>query len=150
MLFRVAQVQRVDDHVDIRAVFAAHLALRNIDHLDSLSVEFAQVFTIVVPIAVGPLVDEAALFQQALEDQLDLEIARLHVPRADGQVLEVDKDGDQRLFRHVPSVSSTSRLPDGTLSTNRVGGRGSRRAEPVHERPGSAGASPSRSALRVA
>ncbi len=41
MIFRIAQIERIDDHADIGAVLAAHLALRDVDQLDSLAVEFA-------------------------------------------------------------------------------------------------------------
>ncbi len=101
MLFGVAQVQRVDHHVDVGAVLAAGLALRDVDHLDAVAVELADGVAVVVPVAIGPLVDDAALLQQPFEDQLDLEIRPLRVADAEGQVLEVDKDGDQGFVGHA-------------------------------------------------
>ena len=96
----VAQVERVDDHVDVGAVLAAHPALRDVDQLDALAVELADRVVVVAPVAIGPLVDDAALLQQPLEHQLDLELPGLHLPHADGQVLEIDEHGDQRFFGH--------------------------------------------------
>ena len=46
------------------------------------------------PVAIGPLVDDAALLQQPLEDQLYLELAGLHFANADGQVLKIDEYGN--------------------------------------------------------
>ncbi len=76
------------------------LRLRDVDHLDALGVELAHGVLVVAPVAVGPLVDDAALLQQPLQHQLDLELAGLHVADADGQVLEIDEDGNQRFFGH--------------------------------------------------
>ena len=76
------------------------LRLRDVDQLDALAVELAHRVFVVPPVAVGPLEDDAALLQQPLEHQLDLELAGLHVADADGQVLEVDENGDQGFFRH--------------------------------------------------
>ena len=117
MLLRVAQVQGVDDHADVGAVLAAHLALRDVDQLDPLGVEFADRVVVMAPVAIGPLVDDAALFQQPFEDQLDLELARLHVANADGQILEIDEHGDQRFVGTRQRVFHAHRLalPAGTL-----------------------------------
>ena len=76
VLLRVAQVERVDDHADVGAVLAAHLALRDVDQFDALGVELAHRVAVVAPVAVGPLEDDPAFFQQPLQDQLDLELAR--------------------------------------------------------------------------
>ena len=61
------------------------------------------------PVAIGPLVDDAAFFQQAFQHQLDLESPGLHVADADGQVLEIDKHGNQRFFGHLAWSSFRSR-----------------------------------------
>ena len=100
MLLGVAQVEGIDDHVDVGAVLPAHLALRDVDHFHALGMELPHRVLVVPPVAVGPLVDDAALFQQPFQDQLDLELAGLHVPNANGQVLEIHEYGNQRLFRH--------------------------------------------------
>ena len=76
VLLGIAQVHGVDHHADVGAVLAAHLALRNVDQFDPLGVELADGVLVVAPVAIGPLVDDAAFFQQPLEDQLDLELAR--------------------------------------------------------------------------
>ena len=103
VMFGIAQVQRVDHHVDIGAILAAGLALGDVDQLDALAVELAHGVAIVAPVAVGPLVDDASLFQQPLEDQLDLEGLGLHFADAEGQILEIDKDGDQGFVGHQGS-----------------------------------------------
>ena len=41
-----------------------------------------------------------AFLQQSFEHQSDLEIARFHLPNADGQVLEIHEDRDEWLCRH--------------------------------------------------
>ena len=94
MLLRVAKVQGVDDHADVGAVLAAHFGLRDVDHFHALGMELAHRVFVMPPVAIGPLVDDAALFQQPLEHQLDLELARLHLADADGQVLEIDENGN--------------------------------------------------------
>ena len=98
VLLRVAQVERVDDHADVGAVLAAHLALRDVDQLDAVAVEVAHDVAVVAPVAVGALVDDAALLEQALRAPGRRETGGLHVAHAEREVLEVDEDGDQWFF----------------------------------------------------
>ncbi len=100
VLLGVAQVDGIDDHADVGAVLAAHLGLRDVDHSTPWPWNSRTGVFVVPPVAVGPLVDDAAFFQEAFEHQLDLELAGLHVAHADGQVLEIDEYGDQGFVRH--------------------------------------------------
>ena len=100
MLLGVTQVQGIHHHVDVGAVLAAHLALGNIDHLDALGMKLPHRGAVVAPVAVGTLVHDAALLQQALEHQRHLEITPFHVAHAQGQILEIHEDGNQRFIGH--------------------------------------------------
>src|SRR5262245_32610212 len=98
----VAEVEGVDHHVDVGAVLAARLGLRDVDQLDARRVELGDRAPVLAPVAVGALEDDAPLLEQPAQHQVDLESALAHVPRADGEVLVVDEDGDQRLLGHAP------------------------------------------------
>ena len=102
-LLRVAEVEGVDDHADVGAVLAAQLALRDVDQLDACAVEVGHVLAVAAPVAVGALVDDAPLLEQALQHEFDLEAAVLRVANPERQVLVVDEDGDQGLVGHATS-----------------------------------------------
>jgi len=100
VMLGVAEVQRVDHHVDVGAVLAAGLALGNVDQLDAVGMELANGVAVVAPVAICPLVDDSPFFQQPLQHQRDLERLGLHFADAEGQVFEIDKDGDQGFVGH--------------------------------------------------
>ena len=52
-----------------------------------------RVYCVPVPVGVRLLDDDLALFEQPLEDLLDVEVT-VTVLEADGEVLEVDEDGE--------------------------------------------------------
>jgi hypothetical protein len=60
--------------------------------------KIANIAPILTPITVGPLVDNAALLEQTLENQVDIEMSPLRVPSADRQVLVIHKDCNQGFF----------------------------------------------------
>ncbi len=93
----VAQVERVHDHADVGAVLAAHLGLRDVDHLEAVHVEFLHELPVARPVAVGALGDDASLLEQPLQDELDVEPAALQVLGAEREVLEVDEHGERQL-----------------------------------------------------
>ena len=96
----VTEVQRVDDHADVGAVLAARLRLRDVHQLHALRVEIAQGVPVPAPVAVGALVDDPPLLEQAPQHEIDLEVALAHAAHADREVLVVHEDGDQRFFGH--------------------------------------------------
>ena len=55
---------------------------------------------VVAPVAIGPLVDDSPFFQQPFQHQRDLERLGPHFADAQGQVFEIDKDGDQGFVGH--------------------------------------------------
>ncbi len=89
VLFRIAQVHGVDDHVNIGAVLAAHLAARNVDHFDTMGMKLAYRASIVAPVAVGTLEHDAAFLQQALEHQVDAKVLVPHVAHTEREILEI-------------------------------------------------------------
>ncbi len=102
MLLGVGEVHRVDDHLDVGAVLARVVLLRDVDQLDGGLVEGALVVGVALPVGVGLLDDDLALLQQALEDEGDLELADLRVAHAEGDVLEVAEQGDLALVARRP------------------------------------------------
>jgi hypothetical protein len=89
MCLRVAHVECIDDHADVGAVLAAHLGLRDVDHLEALAVEFLHELAVAAPVAVGPLRDDAALLEDALEHDLDFETSGLGVLDTQREILEI-------------------------------------------------------------
>src|SRR5205085_9868915 len=65
-----------------------------LDPLDRRLVELALVVGELVPVGVGALDDDLPLLQQALEEQVDLELLVLRIHHTDGDVLEVDEQGN--------------------------------------------------------
>ena len=71
--------------------------LRDLDQLDRRLVEAALVVGVAAPVGVGLLDEELALVEQALQDEVDVELPVVGVPDADGDVLEVDEEGEPLL-----------------------------------------------------
>jgi hypothetical protein len=69
----------------------------NVDELDAAGVELADVAAVLAPVAVGALVDDPPLLEQALQDQVDGEAPALEVLGAQRQVLEVNEYGQSQL-----------------------------------------------------
>ena len=75
VILRVTEVDGVHDHVDVGAVLAAHSGAGYVDELDPVRVEVTHIVLVVAPVAVGALEDDPPLFEQALQDEIDLECA---------------------------------------------------------------------------
>ena len=97
VLLGVGEVHRVHDHLDVGAVLARVVLLRDVDQLDGRLVEGALVVAVALPVGVGLLDDDLALLQEALQDQLDVELADVGVADAERDVLEVAEHGDLAL-----------------------------------------------------
>ena len=82
------------------------------------------------PVGVGLLDDDLALLDQPLEDAVDVELAVVGVAEADGEVLEVDEQGETLLvLLSVLCQTSSSRgffLDTPRSGPFRVPGRGAR------------------------
>jgi hypothetical protein len=100
----VGEVERVHDHPDVGRVLAAVAALRHVDQLDGPLVERPLVFGEAIPVGVGAADDDLALLEQALQDQLDLELLVLRFFHTAGDVLEVDEQ--RQLTFPVHALSS--------------------------------------------
>src|SRR5690606_11945148 len=94
---RVAKIDRVDDHADVRAVLAARAGVRDIDHLEAEHVELAHKLLEPVPVAIRPLEHDPAALEKPLDDRLHLEPALVALLGAKREVLEIHEDRDSRL-----------------------------------------------------
>ena len=63
--------------------------------------QFALVIWKLVPVTIGTFGDDLPFFQESLEKEADLELLKLGVVDADGDVLEIDEDGDLALAHPV-------------------------------------------------
>jgi hypothetical protein len=113
VLLGVGQVHRVDHHPDVGRVLAAVAALGDVDQLDGVLVEGALVLRVPVPVRVGPLDHDLALLDQALQDQLDLELLVLRFLDPADDVLEVHEHRQLPVVTHAfhPSCCRLPRRP---------------------------------------
>ena len=95
---RVAQVDGVHDHANVRAVLARHLRGRDVDHLETVPVELAHEVLETGPVAVRALEYDAAAFEQPIQHELDFELAFLVLLHAEREVLEIDEYGGRELL----------------------------------------------------
>ncbi len=73
VLLGVAEVQGVDAEPDVRRVLSADRALGDLDQLDGRLMEGPLVFGKIGPIRIGLFHDDLSLFDQSLQDLLNLE-----------------------------------------------------------------------------
>ena len=100
MLFRIGEVDGVHGKPYIGGVLPGHKPLRDLDELHRSLVAGLLVFGEPLPIGVGLLYDYLSLFQESLQRLVDIELDPLRalpLGKAEGEVLEVDKDR-QRLL----------------------------------------------------
>jgi hypothetical protein len=90
-------VHRVDDQPDVGRVLAADRLLRDLDQLDGRLVEAALVVRVAAPVGISPLDQQLALVEQALQHQVDIELWIVSIAHADGDVLEIDEEGEPLL-----------------------------------------------------
>jgi hypothetical protein len=84
-------VHGIHDQPDVGRVLAAHGFLGDLDELDGRLVEAALVVRVAAPVGVGLLDEQLAFVEQALEDEVHVELAVVGVTDADGDVLEIDE-----------------------------------------------------------
>ena len=110
-------------------VLAANGLLGDLDQLDGRFVEGALVIGVAAPIRVGLLRQELALVQQALEHEVDVELAVVGVANADGDVFEIDEQGEPLL---VPRTVCQTSSCTGVVASrhSRSGPRGPGRGRP--------------------
>jgi hypothetical protein len=95
VMLGMGHVDGVDAHADVGRILPGGRALGDFDELDGGLVERGLVVAVAGPVGVGALHEDLALLEEALEDLLDLELLP-RVLHAEGEVLEVDEDGDGR------------------------------------------------------
>ena len=90
--------------------------LGHLDQLDGRLVEAALVVRVPAPVGVGLLDQELALVEQPLQDEVDVELAVVGVADADGDVLEIDEEGEPLLVL-VLMVRCQKQPPKGFFDT---------------------------------
>jgi len=78
----VAQVERVDDHANVRGVLAGLAHVRDFNQFERRFVQAALEILVAIEIAIGFLDDDVALEQQTLEHFFDVETRVLGVASA--------------------------------------------------------------------
>ena len=73
MLLRITKVEGIHDHSDIRTVLTAHFRPRDIDQLDPSQVKVTHVGLVLAPVAVGALINKPPLFEEAFQNQVDVQ-----------------------------------------------------------------------------
>ena len=89
MLFGIAEIERIDDHADIGGILARLPSMRDFDELERGIVHDRLEFLVSLPVAVSLFENHGALYQQALENQLDIEFFHLRVSDAERDVFEI-------------------------------------------------------------
>src|SRR5581483_5325112 len=87
--FRIAEIERVDDHADVGRVLARLAHVRDLDQLERRLVHRRLERLVALPVAVRLLDHDAALQQQPLEHLADVELLVVGVAHAEGDVLEI-------------------------------------------------------------
>lgn len=83
----------------IRAESSAHGLLGHLDQLDRGLMEAAAgILPVAAPVGIGAFGEDLALFDQSLDDEVDVEAAVVGVTNTDGDVLEVDEERDALFF----------------------------------------------------
>ena len=95
--FRVTKIERVDDHPDVGGILARLPDVRDLDQLEGRFMQAALEGFVTLEIAIRLLHHDVALEQQALDHFANLEGRELRVVRADGDILQIEKDSHRGL-----------------------------------------------------
>src|SRR6185312_862363 len=87
----VAQVQRIDDHADVRGILARLAYVRDLDQLEGRLVQAAFELLVTVEVAVRLFDHDVPLEQQPLEHLLDIEARIAGIPGAQGDIFKIQK-----------------------------------------------------------
>ena len=104
MRFRIAEVERVDDHANVRGVLARHAHMRDFDQFERRLVHGPLEALVAVPIAIRFLDHDAAFEQQPIQYLVDVELRVFCVGHAERDVFEIAKKrhvGDFGLCSHA-------------------------------------------------
>ena len=124
VLAAVGQLHRVDGHLDVGAVLRALARRGHLDEPEPGVLQLVARVAVAAPVRVGALDQHAPLLREAVEDQVDVEVASSLGPGS-GHVLEVDQHGQRALVLG----QGTSRNPMWAAERRRV-----RRREPYPAR----------------
>ena len=91
MALRVAKIERIHDHANVRRVFARLANVWDLDHLKGGFMQPALKSLVAIEIAIGLLDDDVPLEEQPVGDLADIESGKLRFMCADGDVLQVKK-----------------------------------------------------------
>ena len=107
MALGVAEVQGIDDHADVRRVFAGLADVGDLDQFEGGLVEALLEFVVSFEVAVGLLDYDVALEQKAFEDFLDVEAGVFRLACSQRDVFEVEEYRHCGVwFRHGPSFGA--------------------------------------------
>ncbi len=98
MALGVAQVEGVHDEADVGRVLAGLAHMGDLDQFEVGFVHGRLEALVAVPVAIGFLDDDAALEEQTLENELDVELFVVRVAHTQGHVLEVTEQGHADVF----------------------------------------------------
>ena len=96
VLAAVGQLHRVDGHLDVGAVLGALARRGHLDEPEPGVLQLVARVAVAAPVRVGALHEHAPLLREAVEDQVDVEVASSLGPGS-GHVLEVDQHGERAL-----------------------------------------------------
>ena len=100
VLFGIAEVERVNDHANIRRVLAGLANMGDLDELESSFVHGRLELLVAIPIAIRLLDDNAALEEKFLQHRLYVEACILGVPRSQRDVLEITEQREIAITVH--------------------------------------------------
>src|SRR5213083_3292309 len=111
----VTEIERIDDHADVRGVFAGLAHMRDLDELERRFVQPSLKRLVALKIAVRFLDHDLALEQQTLEHLADVERGKVRVMRTQRDVFQVEEyshRGVRILHTHQAMMLATSRSRD--------------------------------------
>ena len=89
MRLRVAEIQRIHHHTDVRRVLSRLPHMRDLDQFKRGFMHGPLEVLVTTPVAVGLLDHDVALEQQTLNDFLDVKLRVVRIPHAQGDVLKI-------------------------------------------------------------
>ena len=98
MALGVTQVKGVHDKAYVGGILAGLAHMGDLDQLEVGFVHGRLETLVAVPVAIGLLDDNAALEEQAFENELDVELFVARIAHAQGHVLEITEQGHADIF----------------------------------------------------